>query len=1571
MRVPLRRLLAIAAAAAGMGLAAGPASAVRWNETAYTLGGEHFSEAFSGNLLWADQPTDSLSGLPGTQTAGDRAGLRWCNNQGSGTYIRNANFQAWRWHAVSNIRIEAGPTNDGSGGYSAAESEALPSQGGGGYTLPFSNGATDFASQCITARVSNSGAPYVGYVRQWTFHLGSVVMVDQQAPDVETLAIEGSSTAGWFTGPVTVHWTGSDNSALRGNTGSRIVGVTGWSDHGDQDDSSDGYDLGSGSYTAEVVKNGSGGQSGDSAQASFNVDRDAPAAPTSVSLTGVSNGAWTNSGSVSMSAAGGWDGHSGVNRYELNVNSGGFPGPGSVSAEGWYAVGARTVDNVGLTASSGTLATFGIDRTAPAATATDSALVAGNHNLRRLTFNLADQGAAGIQSGVAGQTATVQVNDGGWRDIATKTAATGANTLDVNLASITSDGAYPWRVRVRDAAGNYSGWADAPADKPIIVDRTAPDAVFTPTPGIWPSFTVSWSGDDHPNGVGIGGAASAVIKAYDGGSWVTLATLSPTSDQNGRVSGVTVVDVSGLSAGRHDGRLTVTDRLGHATDYDVHDALVSDTDPPSFLNFNPDPVTSDPTKVRVRFQADDGSDGVGVSGSVSLPAVFECSADGSTWHSMGNLNAGSTPLADGANDVIVDTSACPQGEGLQLRFSGADRAGNIRSNVAVDPALFAAPEWPHGFTVDRTAPGLTSPSAAALRVASGASTMARFGFDLQDPNPTLGLDGTKVATVQVQDLLDSGWETVGTINTAPGAQPESLVSYGDDFSLAGITDQQRSRYRITAPDRAGNQATYTSPAGALVIDRTAPAVSDTSVDIPGVPASSGLATDQVRAGLTVDDNQPTGVGTDPAADKTLLQAFQGGSWRTVGQAAGGDRAGIVVSGSTAGLAEGDHDFRLVVEDLLGNQRITPVGQHMVDRTAPTLTGLQALVATGQRTVFRWTSADPGVGYPAGHIYDIDGRGLLGDWVDLAAQAGAGGSYERILDVSVLPEGIREVRVSATDKAGRSRTETVPVQVDKTPPTFRGEGPEGGPDVSYPTPTTGRICFTADDGEGTGVTGNVEIERRIDLTLVGFRTLAAQEKVRVCTDVNLTGMAKGRNDFRLSVSDLAGNLAMTNVAVHVDEVPPDITGLTIAPKPGNAQGVATFEVSDAAGSGLAPGGTFLQIAPADAGGARTGEWETLWSGVLPAPAGGAQEVTVDLAGRDGKVWTTRVKSYDWQSNEAVSEPFTLDLRAPQAAAPPPAGAGPQPGPGTKLIIDEKVIERGANGQAEHGSDGRLRFRVVYPNAKPITLSGVLRTRKGEALPGQGLELWEGVGTRVERKRVTFDTAADGRWSVTVTPTVSGELRVLLPKSERVGEIAQGWDVEVVPFFRVTGTKTTKVGKPYLITGTFLPAPAAIAGGKFTVPKPNRSKPGKPKPSRGKPRRGKEHRDLARARRAAPRTPARAGSATTYAVEIRYLNHRAAKACRRYYRLSVNGRVIARAKGTTATAPKRCWDSLSGGRIAADGELTARVRTLFPLRKTAGRYAYGATFRIVVPATASWPFAEMTSKPIDVTVQGVGR
>ena len=348
----------------------------------------------------------------------------------------------------------------------------------------------------------------------------------------------------------------------------------------------------------------------------------------------------------------------------------------------------------------------------------------------------------------------------------------------------------------------------------------------------------------------------------------------------------------------------------------------------------------------------------------------------------------------------------------------------------------------------------------------------------------------------------------------------------------------------------------TAPTGAL----TAPADGSAAAGTIAVTANSA---DAGGSGVmhALFETSPAGAGT----------------WTAIG--APDTTSPYSVSLDTTTLADGDHDLRVTTRDNAGNSTVSATRTVEVDNTAPSLTVSApnpVNLGTADPATLTATASDTGTGVVSVSFEQCNETSVACDsdtWTSLGVDTTAPYSASWPLP----GDGMRLLRVRATDGAGRVRTELVLTTVDRTVPSGTLTVPAAAANLRGSAP----VAATAADGAPGGV-GSVDFQitgQGAPYTDPAF----ASDSTGPSYDGTLetTVHADGLYDLRAFVSDVNGNSAASaRVTVRLDNTAP--TGSVTAPAAGaNLRGTVGL-ASDSADSGSGVATVQFQRSPAGAG-----------------------------------------------------------------------------------------------------------------------------------------------------------------------------------------------------------------------------------------------------------------------------------------------------------------------------------------------------------------------------------------------------
>jgi hypothetical protein len=715
-----------------------------------------------------------------------------------------------------------------------------------------------------------------------------------------------------------------------------------------------------------------------------------------------------------------------------------------------------------------------------------------------------------------------------------------------------ADGAYTFRVRAQDEAGNQDA---TEATRSFMLDRTAPavPVVVSPAEGaLQSSSTVTLAGTGEPG--------AAIEVRQDGGD-----PVSTIADGEGDWT----TDIDGVDDGSHTFAVTARDAAGNtsagATRTVQVDSAVPETTITSgisgltnaatltfeFKSSKPgssfscrldgdwEPCVSPKTygdlpdgdhTFRVRAKDPGGNeDPTEAVRSFSLdrtaPAAPAVDAGGlqnsATVVLSGTADRGSTvELREGAA-LLATTTADAQGKWTRTLTSVADgshdyvvtardAAGNASAGVMRTVRVDTAPP---NTTIDSGPAGLTN--AAALSYGfSSSETGSTFACELDgDWEPcespktyTVLPDGPHTFRVRATDAAGNTDPTEATRaftldRTAPGAPTVAGTQNGTAVTLAGSAEPLA---RIEIREGPDLLATATADAQgkwarALTVSAGEHTFSVTAHDAAG----NGSAAADVTTGrdTTAPDTTITAGPSGPTNASPVTFEFSSTetgstfSCRLDRAGAPGEWEACVSANSFTGLADGDYTFRVRAKDPAGNEDPTEATRAFaLDRTPPAAPTIFAPALQNTSTVMLRGTAGPNA------TVDLrDGTASLG-----AVTADGQGNWQRTLDA--VADGSHTYGATVRDAAGNvSPTASSTVVVDTTAPTTSIDS--GPPPLT--NAATHRFEFHASEAGST-------FACRLD------RGTEPGEWALCDSPASYSGLDDGNYTFLVRATDLAGN-----------------------------------------------------------------------------------------------------------------------------------------------------------------------------------------------------------------------------------------------------------------------------------------------------------------------------------------------------------------------------------------------------------------------------------------------------------------
>jgi hypothetical protein len=572
-----------------------------------------------------------------------------------------------------------------------------------------------------------------------------------------------------------------------------------------------------------------------------------------------------------------------------------------------------------------------------------------------------------------------------------------------------------------------------------------------------------------------------------------------------------------LADGSYDLRSTVTDNAGNAATSPVLTNHQLDNQHPGVVLADAGPSLSH--TVTLTATATSGAY------TVKTVVISRAAQGSSTWKTICTVTL-DTDTSAPYSCPFVTTTGTADGT-YDLRAVATDQNGNTGTSAIVTD------------TVDNRPPSsvqMTNPGSAL----NGTVTLSGSAVD----------GGTLLAnmTFQVAPGTTGSWATACTATS-----PATSCAFDTTTLTDGVYE-----FRMLATDQAGNSAASAARTG-IRIDNTAPTVTMTDAG-PFVRASITLASTTSDAGVGMASvryqRSPAGMST----------------WTDVCTSS---TAPYSCAFATTGVPDGLYDLRAIATDALGNTTTSATSPgHFVDNTVPaSVTVTDPGLMRGTATVAS-SATDTGSGMATLSFQATPAGGS--SWTTLCVVNGSASSCT--YDTTAAPDGLYDIRVTATDNAGNTATSPTLAsrRIDNTAPTATLTAPA--------SPMQGTVAFsgTGSDG-GSGVT-SLKVQR--SPTGQGAWTdVCSSATASLSCSYDTTTIPDGAYDFRMFATDAAGNTGASTVATNrmIDNTAPTVTLTDPGPW---IHGTVTLGATAAdAGTGLAS----VQIQRAAHGGA---SWTTI-------------------------------------------------------------------------------------------------------------------------------------------------------------------------------------------------------------------------------------------------------------------------------------------------------------------------------------------------------------------------------------------
>lgn len=702
--------------------------------------------------------------------------------------------------------------------------------------------------------------------------------------------------------------------------------------------------------------------------------------------------------------------------------------------------------------------------------------------------NLAESGQSQTITGTtgvtgAGQTVVATLNGQQYIGVVNNNG-TWSVTLPQGAMESLSNGPGSITVVATDVAGNSNS-----SNVNFTIDKTPPTLSITPLNG-----NDVLNANNVINGVSLGGTTSAdtasVVVTINGTNYSAIVTNGSWSIGLG--NGV----LSGLAQGLSSYTVTATDASGNTTSV-IRNVNVDTTSPNVTLN----PVTVDNT-----LDSAELSTGFSLSGK-TVPAE-----PGATV----TINLNGTTLtgivgADGGWSIAVSpsvVSGLTDGTYL-ISVTVTDTAGNVSQTVT------------NSFNVDTTVSAIainpveSDDKISAADIADGLTISGTSVRIPENGTVTITLGGVQyTTTVNASGFWQLTIPTAAAAAIADGAATVTVSAVDVDGKAVS------GEHSFTIITHTLPQPTINAPFGDGVVNAA-----------------------EAAAGGSLSGN--TGV---VGAGQTVTVRLDNGSLLTATVDANGNWTLPMTPAQLGALTPGSHTVTVTATDAAGNQS-TATTPMIVDTVAPTVT-IDSV--TGDNIVNSAEAAGAvnitGTGvYDAAHAQTIT---VLVNGQNYDAILQANGTWSITLPAGALagvPDGPVTVKVTITDYAGNSNTQTTSFTLDASP--------ANAPLVQIGKVSGDDFINASEAGQTLSITGTsvrVEQGQTVTVTLNGKTYTAIVQADGTWTanvpSTDLVNVPDGAQVITAAVTDVAGNSASANHGVTFVAQPasqPTITINTVA------------------------------------------------------------------------------------------------------------------------------------------------------------------------------------------------------------------------------------------------------------------------------------------------------------------------------------------------------------------------------------------------------------------------------------------
>ena len=653
----------------------------------------------------------------------------------------------------------------------------------------------------------------------------------------------------------------------------------------------------------------------------------------------------------------------------------------------------------------------------------------------------------------------------------------------------------------------------------VAGDATYPTDIRVEVPSDWSDPTAEAAGDDNY------GTYKVTHRNKDGRDLGTtkVTELAPIEDENGVWSMAARIKAGPVSVAADETiefeyqNVVVPDMPGmrapftirfdqEQIDSDVSVLILSAEEATQLMVDAPDETMVDtPVMVTIMLQDAAGTEagapmgGLEVALSGSDTGMFSMTdADDATAIEMVTISAGS-------NSETVYYSDSTAGEAT-LTASAGDLSGD---DMIMVTGVEEVPEVPE-------VPEMDEITSVTFMIADSDGNMKAAAMDGDMITVTALGTPLKMATVEISNEMNF-IVTGGGTDMMESTETPGTYTYSHPPLAMGTPD---GMYDVTV--NLGN-AEPMMAAMQLMVDNTAPMELTALVDMMTAKSGTEVTITAMVEGATSVSADASGLNADASMLKLMMDA---------------DSEGMYI-GSVMVTAEGDEEVTITVTamDDAGNEADPDTVMVTLDNTAPMITGPSA----DMMNVMAGDTVVISAMVEGATSVSADASALNADaaMVPLTDADGDGMYESEGVMVTADSDGEVEITIMATDDAGNSAMESVPVTLDNTAPTV------GEVAATTPVKTGAMVTVSA---MVTGATKVYADASALNADAAMLALMDADGDGMYSDSVMVTADGDGEQTITIRAMDDAGNSVMGSAMVTLDNTMPEVTEVSVSPSP---------------------------------------------------------------------------------------------------------------------------------------------------------------------------------------------------------------------------------------------------------------------------------------------------------------------------------------------------------------------------------------------------------------------------------------